>query len=343
VERLIDHRRNRQSKLVGNLRETRQAIDPLYGESPAIKRLADQARRVMSSSSPVLIQGESGSGKGLLAHWLHRNGPRSDEAFVDLNCAGLSRDLLESELFGHQKGAFTGAVTDKPGLLEIAHRGTFFLDEIGDADAQVQAKLLKVLEEQRFRRLGDVRDRQVDVRLIAASHQDLRALVAEHRFREDLFYRISTIPLFVPPLRERGGDVTILARALLARIASELGCPGVGLTSDAERILSAYHWPGNVRELRNVLERAVLLGDRESVKAEDLSEVLQTPGTGPAEPGLSLREAERRHIARVIREEGGDVRRAASTLGLSRSALYQKMKKHGLNSQRTDPSGSKPP
>ena len=227
LERLIEHRRNRQTRLAGRYREARHAIDPFAGESAVMRRLAEQAERVASSTTPVLIQGESGTGKGLLASWLHRNGPRAEEAFVDLNCAGLSRDLLESELFGHHKGAFTGAVADKPGLLEIAHRGTLFLDEIGDADLQVQPKLLKVLEEQAFRRLGDVRDRQVDARLIAASHHDLRQMVEENRFRHDLFYRISAIPLFVPPLRERGRDVIVLARRLLERISSEQGCPGV--------------------------------------------------------------------------------------------------------------------
>jgi DNA-binding NtrC family response regulator len=332
LERLIEHRRNRQTRLAGRHREARQAIDPFAGESAVMRRLAEQAQRVASSSTSVLIQGESGTGKGLLASWLHRNGPRAEEAFVDLNCAGLSRDLLESELFGYQKGAFTGAVADKPGLLEIAHRGTLFLDEIGDADLQVQPKLLKVLEEQSFRRLGDLRDRQVDARLIAASHHDLRQMVHEHRFRDDLFYRISAIPLFVPPLRERGNDVIVLARLLLARVASELGCHGVRLSDEAERALLAYRWPGNVRELRNALERAVLLGDRTVVRASDFAEVV-APAHASAAPHarVSLNEAERQHIEHVLSAEKGDVRRAAATLGLSRSALYQKLKKHRIS------------
>jgi DNA-binding NtrC family response regulator len=331
LERLIEHRRNRQTRLAGRYRETRQAIDPFAGESAVMRRLAEQAERVASSTTPVLIQGESGTGKGLLASWLHRNGPRAEEAFVDLNCAGLSRDLLESELFGHHKGAFTGAVADKPGLLEIAHRGTLFLDEIGDADLQVQPKLLKVLEEQSFRRLGDVRDRQVDARLIAASHHDLRQMVEENRFRHDLFYRISAIPLFVAPLRERGSDVIILARLLLERISSEQGCPGVRLSPEAERALLAYRWPGNVRELRNALERAVLLGDRTMVRASDLAEVV-APAAASTTPRarVSLSQAERQHIEYVLSAEQGDVRRAAATLGLSRSALYQKLKKHRI-------------
>ncbi len=282
------------------------------------------------SSTTVLLQGESGAGKGLLARWIHDNGPRAPEAFVDLNCAGLNRELLESELFGHQKGAFTGAVADRAGLFEIAHRGTLFLDEVGDADIQVQPKLLKILEEQRFRPLGSVRDREVDVRLIAATHHDLRHLVGEKKFREDLFYRISAIPLFVPPLRERGGDVTLLARALLGRISRDLGFPGVTLSGEAEKALARHAWPGNVRELRNVLERAVLLGNRAEVLASDVTDVL-SPGAAPrAAAHLSLEQAERAHIEAILGDEGGDVRRAAATLGLSRSALYEKIKKHAI-------------
>jgi DNA-binding NtrC family response regulator len=221
-------------------------------------------------------------------------------------------------------------VADKAGLFEIAHRGTLFLDEIGDADLQVQPRLLKVLEEQRFRPVGDVRDRSVDVRLMAASHVDLRRLVDEQRFRDDLYYRISAIPLFVPPLRERGADVIVLARSLLERLGAGLGFPGVRLSPSAERTLAAYYWPGNIRELRNVLERAVLLGDRIQVDAEDLADVLAPPGGSRSWTAATLEEAEREHIRRVLQELGGEVRAAAAVLGLSRSALYRKLQKHGL-------------
>lgn len=289
-----------------------------------------QAQRAVHSRSTILLQGETGTGKGLLADWLHRNGPRAEEAFVDLNCAGLSREFLETELFGHEKGAYTGAVTSKPGLLEIADRGTLFLDEIADLDLALQPKLLKVLEEQRLRRLGDVRDRQVDVGLITASHQDLKDLVRERKFRGDLLYRINTIPLFVPPLRERGRDVTLIARALLERIAAELGRSGVKLSGQAERILEAYSWPGNIRELRNALERVVLLSGRTTVEPEDLSESLSADMPATRGRRLTLREAERRHIEQVLDEEEGDVPRAAAILGLSRSALYQRIKKHQI-------------
>ena len=238
VERALENRRMRQVSLAGKSVQARQTVDPFFGESPVIRKLAAEAARVVASTVPVLVCGETGTGKGVLARWLHQNGPRAEEAFVDLNCAGLSRDLLETELFGHEKGAFTGAVAAKPGLLEIAHRGTMFLDEIGDIDLQVQAKLLKVVEDLRFRRLGDVRDRQVDVRLVAATHRDLGRLVPEQKFREDLYYRISAIPLVVPPLRERGSDVVLLARRLLERIAVEMGRPGVRLSGAAEQELA---------------------------------------------------------------------------------------------------------
>jgi DNA-binding NtrC family response regulator len=335
LRRAMENRRNRQSTLASRSRAARENIDPFLGESPAIRRLAEQAQRVASSSATVLLQGESGVGKGLLARWIHDNGPRAAEAFVDLNCAGLNRELLESELFGHQKGAFTGAVADKLGLFEIAHRGTLFLDEVGDADVQVQPKLLKILEEQRFRPLGGVRDREVDVRLIAATHHDLRQLVGEGKFRDDLYYRISAIPLFVPPLRERGADVGLLARALLERISVDMGFPGVKLARDAERVLARHAWPGNVRELRNALERAVLLGNRTEIAAPDLADEL-SPRSQPGRAlPLTLEQAERVHIEAVLREESGDVRRAAAVLGLSRSALYEKIKKHSIPLDKT--------
>ena len=342
LERLIEQRRDRQASLASRSRSARESVDPFLGTSPALRTLEAQARRIAASSACVLLQGESGTGKGVLARWLHQNGPRGDEAFVDLNCAGPRRDLLDSELFGHEKGAFTGAVAAKPGLIEVAHRGTLFLDEVGDADTQVQAKLLKVLEEQRFRRLGDVKDRQVDVRLIAATHHDLPSLVRAGRFREDLLYRISAVPLRVPPLRERGSDVALLARRLLERISAELGRPGLQLAEDAERALGAYHWPGNVRELRNVLERAALLSGAGQLHAEDLGELIGPHDAGAgAERGapgkasrLSLLAAEKLHIEAVLREQEGDVRRAATALGVSRSALYQRIKKHGIELER---------
>jgi transcriptional regulator with PAS, ATPase and Fis domain len=216
-------------------------------------------------------------------------------------------------------------------LLEVAHLGTVFLDEIGDLDAQVQPKLLKVLEEKKFYRLGDVRERRVDVRLIAATHRDLATLVRDGSFRSDLYFRISTIPLRVPPLRERREDIPLLARHLLERSAKDLGRGSVGLSSEALRALQAHSWPGNIRELRNVLERAVLLSGHNVLGSEDLLFDLPTQADRPASDAkLTLLELEREHIDRVLREEGGRVERAAVRLGVPRSSLYQKIKKHGI-------------
>ncbi len=349
IRRLLESQREKRRQAAGRARQAREAIDPFSGTNPAIRRLAEDARKVAASSSPVLIEGETGSGKGVLARWLHRNGPRGDEPFVDMNCAGLSREFLETELFGHEKGAYTGAVNTKQGLLEVAHRGVVFLDEIGDLDPQVQPKLLKVLEEKRFRRLGDVRDRQVDVQLVAASHQSLPQLVQEKKFRSDLYYRISTIPLRVPALRERAEDIPVLARQLLAGLAGDLGRRGLRLSPEAERALTSYSWPGNVRELRNVLERAALLCGRDSLEASDLR--FETPpqaqaGLGAAAPAplgaadgtgsqLTLEELEKLHIERVVRELGGRVTDAAQRLGIPRSTLYQKIKRYGIGIPRS--------
>ncbi|MBA3356837.1 MAG: sigma 54-interacting transcriptional regulator [Pyrinomonadaceae bacterium] len=195
LKQVLENQRNRQKRLAGKSRASRRVVDPFLGTSALIQQLKEQAIRVAASDSPVLIQGETGTGKGVLSFWLYANGPRAEEAFIDLNCAVLSREFLETELFGHEKGAFTGAVTSKQGLLEMAHRGTVFLDEIGDMDVQIQPKLLKVIEDKHFRRLGDVRDRTVDIRLIAATHRDLSALARDSKFRADLYFRISTIPL----------------------------------------------------------------------------------------------------------------------------------------------------
>jgi transcriptional regulator with GAF, ATPase, and Fis domain len=253
-----------------------------------------------------------------------------------MNCAGFSREFLETELFGHEKGAYTGAVSSKQGLLEVAHRGVVFLDEIGDLDPQVQPKLLKVLEEKRFRRLGEIRDRQVDVQLIAASHQNLPQLVQEKKFRSDLYFRISTIPLRVPPLRERPEDIPILARQILGGMASDVGRRGLCLSAEAERALSAYSWPGNVRELRNVLERAVLLCGRDVLEPADLffegaAVAPPAPREAPAaEARLTLEELEKLHVERVLREVGGRVAEASQRLGIPRSTLYQKIKKYGI-------------
>jgi len=339
LKRVIEGRRAlRKEQAVRAAQGGRKAPDPFLGKSAAIRKLEEEARVVLASDSAILIHGETGSGKGVLAGWLHANGPRADEPFVDLNCAGLSPQFLETELFGHERGAFTGAVAAKVGLFEVAHRGTLFLDEIGDVDPAVQPKLLKVVEERRFRRLGEVRDRVVDVRLIAASHQDLQKLVQEKKFRSDLYFRISALPLEVPPLRTRQEDVPVIAGQLLARIGADLGQPELKLSADAEGALMAYRWPGNVRELRNVLERAALLarGRGEVTPADLRFSTTPEPSASSGEfQVVSLQENEKRYLEQVLRSTGGRVEDAAKALGLPRSSLYEKIKRLGIAPSKT--------
>ena len=331
LQRLLQKQRNHHKQLASKSRQVRQAIDPFIGTSAAIRALKEQAHRILSTESPVLILGETGTGKGVLARWLHDTSPRADEAFVDLNCAGLSRELLETELFGHEKGAFTSATASKQGLFEVAHRGTIFLDEVGDVDLQIQPKLLKVLEEKRFRRVGDVRDRQVDVRLIAATHQDMGQLVREKRFRDDLYFRISTIPLSFPALRERIEDIPTMAQYLLDKVSADLGRGELRLDENCIQALKAYSWPGNIRELRNVIERAVLLSDQKTITINDLHFDGHTQVGSPfLDSRLTLLELEKQHIERVLQEERGRVEKAAKRLGIPRSSLYQKIKKHQI-------------
>jgi DNA-binding NtrC family response regulator len=338
IERLIEARREHRRQLAVRAARSGDVIDPFLGSSSAIRALADRAQRILASESPILILGETGTGKGVVARWLHERGPRAAEAFVDVNCAALTREFLETELFGHEKGAYTGAVTSKQGLFEVADRGTVFLDEIGDVDVQVQPKLLKVIEEGRFRRLGAVRDRQVDVHLIAATHQDLAGLVREQRFRSDLYYRVGAIVLEVPPLRERGEDVLLIAHYYLRRLPARLGRDDVRLAPDAAEALRRYAWPGNIRELHNIIERAVLLSDRPELRAADLGLTHSAPlepSNISADSALTLEEVERRQIETVLREEGGRIEPAARRLGIHRSSLYSKIKRYGLAVSRS--------
>jgi DNA-binding NtrC family response regulator len=327
VRKLLENSRNQQKQRANMVRRKRVVLNPFLGESSVIKRMEEAAAKVANSQSPVLIQGETGTGKGVLATWLHEHGPRSEESFVDLNCAGLTREFLESELFGHEKGAFTGAVNAKPGLLEVAHRGTIFLDEIGDIDPNVQPKLLKVLEEKKFRRMGDVRDRFVDVRLVAATHQDLRHLIETKAFRGDLYFRISTVPLAIPPLRERRDDIPHIARTLLARICSDMARSPVELSDQAIDRLRTYYWPGNIRELRNVLERALLFTEANVLEAASFSfEPQSQTRTAAYSSDWTLEELERFHIAAAFAAEHQNVEKAAHRLGIAKSTLYQKLK-----------------
>jgi len=343
VQRLLERGRTHRRELANQAsRDRRREVDPFQGSGAMMRRLGEQAAKMADADSPVLILGETGSGKGVVARWLHKRSRRAAEAFVDLNCAGLARELLESELFGYAKGAFTGAAASKLGLLEVAHRGTVFLDEIGDVDPLVQPKLLTVLEDKRFRRLGDVQDRSVDLRLIAATSHDLSRLSQEQKFRSDLYFRISTLVLRVPPLRERPEDIATLATDMLAWLGRDRGRRTVALSEAAMRSLQAYAWPGNVRELRNVLERAVLLSGSDTLQPADLhfdavaSAVTSATAKSPAFDGnLTLAEVERRHIENVLREVGGKVADAATRLGVPRSTLYQKIKTLGIEVSKT--------
>lgn len=328
VQRTLDVQRGRRQQNAARA-GARLSRDPFIGASPRIAELRELAHAVVESDAPVLILGETGSGKGVLAHWLHENGKRRNEPFVDMNCAAFSRELVASELFGHQRGAFTGAATSKPGLIEVAHKGTLFLDEIGDLDLDVQPKLLKVLEERTFRRIGEVTPRTSDVRLIAATHRDLATLARDNKFREDLRFRINTITLELPPLRERPQDIREIATAVLEGLTARVGRQ-VELARDAIEQLTSYPWPGNIRELRNVLERALVFCREDVIdrKALHFDRVLEPVGDGLGPNTLD--EAEREHIACVLRRVSGRVDEAARVLDVSRSALYAKLKKHGI-------------
>jgi DNA-binding NtrC family response regulator len=308
----------------------------LPGVSPAIAQLNDILGNVARAPSPVLIEGESGTGKGVMARLLHNRSPRARAPFVDLNCAGLSKELLESELFGHERGAFTNAMNTKPGLFEIAGGGTLFLDEIGEMELTVQARLLKALEEKRFRRVGGVRDLKADFRLLAATNRDLQAEVAAGRFRGDLYYRLNVVRLRMPPLRERREDLPVLVQAVLAPLARELGRPAPAVSSMAMRKLESYPWPGNVRELRNVLERAMLTLNGNEIRNDDL--VLDTAQSRlPAASGggmpateweiTPLEEMVTRYVTAAVDAAGGNIRKAARQLEISPSTLYSKLRK----------------
>jgi DNA-binding NtrC family response regulator len=335
VERAVGARREERRAVAKQRARTR--FDPFVGTSAAMRELASLAEAVLHSQAPILILGETGTGKGVLSRWFHEMGPRSREPYVDLNCAGLSRELSESELFGHRRGSFTGAANDKLGLVELAHRGTLFLDEIGDLDLTVQPKLLKVLEDRTFRRVGDTRTRTSDVRLITATHRDLMAMTRDGSFRNDLLFRINTVTLELPPLRTRREDILPLAEQILQQLAEEQGKPSCVLSEGSRAQLSDYAWPGNVRELRNVLERAMIFCHGPEL---DVSRViratLEAPSVKPTHGSqlpLSLEEVEKQHILQTLAECGGKVEDAVDRLGISRSSLYAKLKRYGAGAR----------
>ncbi|ROR34714.1 PEP-CTERM-box response regulator transcription factor [Inmirania thermothiophila] len=304
-------------------------LDGIIAASPGMLEVCRTVERLAPADVTVLVLGESGTGKELVARALHALSPRRDKRFVAINCAAIPENLLESELFGYEKGAFTGAVRRTPGKIEVADGGTLFLDEIGDLPLSLQAKLLRFLQERVVERIGGREEIPVDVRVVCATHQDLRALMAEGAFREDLYYRVSEVTLEIPPLRRREGDAVLLARAFLERHARELGRPVRGFSEDALAAIEAHDWPGNVRELENRVKRAVIMADGERVHAADL----QLDGTREAEP-LNLRQvreaAERGAILRALARAGHNVSEAARLLGVTRPTLYSLLEKHGI-------------
>ncbi len=332
AEKSIEHQKQVRRQMATKAERARYARNPFLGSSPLIRHLEESVHKFLGTDRPILIQGETGTGKGVLASWMHHNGPRHDEAMVDLNCAGLSKELLESELFGHERGAFTGAVLAKMGLLEVSHKGTAFLDEIGDMDLSIQPKLLKVIEDHRFHRLGEVKERTIDVHLVAATHQDLAELVADGKFRSDLFFRINTITLQIPPLRERIKDVAVLADNFVRQLGGDLGRGRFEIAPEALEALQHYRWPGNIRELRNVLERAALLCEKNCIRPPDLSFTAMPAGPKATALGsdLTLTQVERMHIEAVLQQMQGKVEKAAHRLGIPRSTLYAKIKQYQL-------------
>ena len=297
----------------------------MVSRSAAMQRAMDLARSAAHTASTVLVLGDSGTGKELLARAIHAESERKTAPFVAVSCAALTDTLLESELFGHEKGAFTGAVARRKGTFEVAHGGTLFLDEIGDISPKLQLDLLRVLEDRRFCRVGGNEPVAVDVRIIAATNRDLRKAVDNGSFREDLFYRLNVIPITLPPLRDRREDLPLLVENLLERLSIELKRPIDGLSRDAMALLMSYNFPGNIRELRNILERAIVVAAGPIIRASDLN----LPVGGDAPEG-SLESVERQHIARILEQTGGNVSQAARILDIDRVTLYNKIKKYRL-------------
>ncbi len=307
-----------------------QSAGQIIGGSPAMLRTLDLVSQVAPSAATVLIQGESGTGKELIANAVHHGSPRRDRPFIKVNCAALPETLLESELFGYERGAFTGAVARKEGRFELADRGTLFMDEIGDLSPATQAKLLRVLQEGEFERLGGTRTLKVDVRLVVATNADLAILVREKRFREDLFYRLNVITIQIPPLRERREDIQLLAHHFLRRFAAKNVKPITGFTEEALDVLQTYAWPGNVRELENVIERAIVLTRSSIISPADLPETLvgsdQATRHLVISIGTPLEEVEDRLIEETLRYTKGDKTLAAKLLGIATRTIYRRMK-----------------
>ncbi|HEX5108324.1 MAG TPA: sigma-54 dependent transcriptional regulator [Vicinamibacterales bacterium] len=322
----------------------RRGAPRIVGEDPKLRQVSQQLHRAASTDATVLLEGESGTGKELFARALHALSPRADGPFVAINCAAIPETLLETELFGHEKGAFTGAAMRKPGRFEVAHRGTLFLDEIGDLPLPLQAKILRALEEKQFERVGGTQTLRVDVRVVAATHRNLKVRVAERLFREDLYFRLSVFPIRIPPLRERTGDIVILARHFVDRFCRDLNKRLLALSPESIDALCAYSWPGNVRELQNCIERAAILCEEDTIHPRYLNlttavapaveaspwERIDMSGTLNDVVRRTTAEVERRKIGQAFKQAGASRMRAAEILGVNPKVLLQKLREHGL-------------
>ena len=306
----------------------------IVGKSKALMDVLATIERISKTNASVLITGESGTGKELIAEAVHRNSPRAKKPFVKVNLGGISQSLFESEMFGHKKGAFTDASSDRVGRFELADKGTIFLDEIGDLDLSCQVKLLRVLQEQTFEVLGDSRPRKVDIRVVSATNADLRQMVQEHTFREDLFYRINLITVHLPALRERRDDIPLLVRHFADQQCQQNRLPKVDFTPEAMKYLQSLPYPGNIRELKNLVERTLLVSGKETLDVDDFK--AQNPHSAEAIPSqsldnLTLDELERQRILQALEQYGNNLTQVATSLGLSRPALYRRLEKHNIN------------
>jgi formate hydrogenlyase transcriptional activator len=308
-------------------------FEEIIGNSPRLKAVLENVRIVAPSDSTVLIQGETGTGKEVIARAIHNLSPRKGQAFVKVNCAAIPLGLLESELFGHEKGSFTGAIAQKLGRFELADKGTLFLDEIGDIPQELQPKLLRVLQEREFERLGSTRTQHVNLRVLAATNASLTQMVAEKKFRTDLYYRLNVFPIAVPPLRDRHEDIPLLVRYFANKYARRMGKQIESIPKETMDALSRYSWPGNIRELQNLMERAALLSTGPSLRVP-LAEILSESGDSAASGGNALEQTKREQIVRALRESSwtvGGAGGAAARLGLKRTSLAYKMQKLGIS------------
>jgi two-component system, NtrC family, response regulator AtoC len=339
LERAIKHRElHHEVKRLRTLLDATRGMGELLGESPVMLELKELMARVAESQASVLVTGESGTGKEVVARLLHLKGPRAAHPFLALNCAAMPEHLIESELFGHVRGAFTDAKTDKVGLFVQANRGTLFLDEIGDMPLSLQPKLLRVLEERKVRPVGGGKEIPFDLRLISATHRDLEDAIVQGQFREDLYFRLNVIQMALPPLRARGNDVLLIAQSFVETFAKQAGKAVMGLSPEAAERLLSYAWPGNVRELRNAIERAVALTRHENITVDDLPERIRAykvshvlVASQDPEELVNLAEVEKRYIARVLGAVGGNKSTAARILGIDRTTLYKKLQQYKIS------------